>query len=70
MDGEEEDEEVDGVEQTDGASSPGAASPKPTSRDQFTPSEGAQSSGHQSRRKQLAKQGSVLSNYFGSGPGG
>ena len=69
MDGEEEDEEVDGVEQTGGASSPGAASPKSISRDQSTPSEGAQS-GHQSRRKQLAKQGSVLSNYFGSGPGG
>ena len=77
MGGEEDDEEVDGVDQTDGATSSavaasppgGAASPKHTSRDESAGSEASQS-GHQNRRKQLAKQGSVLSNYFGSGPRG
>ena len=75
--GEEIEEEKDsGVDKTDGASSPasashleGASPSKHLSREQSSSSE-APGSAHKDRRKQLAKQGSVLSNYFGSGPRG
>ena len=71
-----EEEKDSGIDKTDGASNPtstshleGASSPKHLSREQSSASD-APASAHKDRRKQLAKQGSVLSNYFGSGPRG
>ena len=74
--GEEGGETDGGMDTTDGVSTPktashleGASSPKHLSREQSTSSEHP-GSAHKDRRKQLAKQGSILSNYFGSGPRG
>ena len=70
------DEEKDGDNTNDaspvvaaGSQLEGAASLGHLSRDESTSPEPVQPAG-KDRRKQLAKQGSVLSNYFGSGPRG
>lgn len=68
-DDEDDDIEVDEVEPPNANTATVTADKSTSSENQSSSETQSPGAAHTNRRKQLAKQGSILSNYFSSGPG-